>query len=565
MITPQFSVGQDEEFVVVTMKVKYIRAQNCEIDIDNEDFKFFCKPYILKLHFPHPLIEDGREHASYDVDKGELIVKLPKQEKGLFFPHLDMLNTLIANKPKHSDKMTDRPSIQIVDKNNNTFELQEDSDGEIDWSIEPTNDAEQKPLDSSELLGKVKYGFNDQFYDFFSHIQESLSEVIENPNPDKIIVAERRRMRLEMEDDKFDPEHYMGDFILDREIKAAIEYVPIWYQQLKKKKDLMMQADLNKLSIENTQEIIDKIRAEESSNGNNESNNNTNASKNNEKPSEPVVETLQKVEQTTEAEDPTLPPLVAPTINTNQLQSINPNDLFSISIVKAPPAPTVEATTNSSDTASSNVNTIQLTQQKIEEESVPITDREKELLISLPKREYIIEDERPIFLGLIDLLYCYAYNVRTTFGDNTVESAWTIARLSPTLSWFDKFSTPAEVIQACMRRALCYPLFRHFELAKKVVQDVVTILKLGKRSILKSLLDMKYILDRNEIFHSMSRLYIDHYCLWIQRISKKKVAALKRELKKVVVSKNNFADWDLVGCEEIANEERENIMQYADQ
>jgi hypothetical protein len=184
---------------------------------------------------------------------------------------------------------------------------------------------------------------------------------------------------------------YRGDFILDREIKGAIEYVPIWYQQLKKKKDLMMQADLNKLSIENTQEIIDKIRAEESSNGNNESNNNTNASKNNEKPSEPVVETLQKVEQTTEAQDPTLPPLIAPTINTNQLQSINPNDLFSISIVKAPrqvdPAPTVEATTNSSDTASSNVNTIQLTQQKIEEESVPITDREKELLISLPKRE----------------------------------------------------------------------------------------------------------------------------------------------------------------------------------
>jgi hypothetical protein len=48
-------------------------------------------------------------------------------------------------------------------------------------------------------------------------------------------------------------------------------------------------------------------------------------------------------------------------------------------------------------------------------------------------------------------------------------------------------------------------------------------------------------------------------------LSKKKIAALKRELKKVEVSKNNFADWDLVGCEEIADEERENIMQYADQ
>ena len=32
-----------------------------------------------------------------------------------------MLNTLIANKPKQGDKMTDRPAIQIVDKNNNTY------------------------------------------------------------------------------------------------------------------------------------------------------------------------------------------------------------------------------------------------------------------------------------------------------------------------------------------------------------------------------------------------------------------------------------------------------------
>ena len=36
-----------------------------------------------------------------------------------------------------------------------------------------------------------------------------MSEVIENPNPDKITVVERRQMRMELEDDKFDPEHYM--------------------------------------------------------------------------------------------------------------------------------------------------------------------------------------------------------------------------------------------------------------------------------------------------------------------------------------------------------------------
>jgi hypothetical protein len=35
MITPQFSVGQDEEFVVVTMKVKYIRVSEKTSSIES--------------------------------------------------------------------------------------------------------------------------------------------------------------------------------------------------------------------------------------------------------------------------------------------------------------------------------------------------------------------------------------------------------------------------------------------------------------------------------------------------------------------------------------------------
>lgn len=37
--------------------------------MDYCDFSFFCNPYLLKLHFPYPCIDDERAKAVYDVDK----------------------------------------------------------------------------------------------------------------------------------------------------------------------------------------------------------------------------------------------------------------------------------------------------------------------------------------------------------------------------------------------------------------------------------------------------------------------------------------------------------------
>lgn len=59
----------------------------------------------------------------------------------------------------------------------------------------------------------------------------------------------------------------------------------------------------------------------------------------------------------------------------------------------------------------------------------------------LPNREYLIEpggpEERRVLLGLADILFAYAYDHRTTTGDPSVESAWTVAVLSPLLSWLE--------------------------------------------------------------------------------------------------------------------------------
>mmetsp|Transcript_32266 Transcript_32266/g.75769 ORF Transcript_32266/g.75769 Transcript_32266/m.75769 type:complete len:113 (+) Transcript_32266:774-1112(+) len=50
----------------------------------------------------------------------------------------------------------------------------------------------------------------------------------------------------------------------------------------------------------------------------------------------------------------------------------------------------------------------------------------------------LTSSERDVVVcSLVGLLFPIAYDVRTTLGEATCESGWTIATLSPLLSWFD--------------------------------------------------------------------------------------------------------------------------------
>jgi hypothetical protein len=62
-----------------------------------------------------------------------------------------------------------------------------------------------------------------------------------------------------------------------------------------------------------------------------------------------------------------------------------------------------------------------------------------ERLKDFPVREYILtpHDQQALYLGLFDIIAAYCYDHRTTEGDSTSESAWTINKLSATLSWFE--------------------------------------------------------------------------------------------------------------------------------
>ncbi|EWM26170.1 shq1 like protein [Nannochloropsis gaditana] len=72
MLVPRFSLQQTPNTVIVTIKLPYIRVGDAEVSADGRDFVFYCRPYLLKLQFPHALKnnEDEESHcrAVYDAN-----------------------------------------------------------------------------------------------------------------------------------------------------------------------------------------------------------------------------------------------------------------------------------------------------------------------------------------------------------------------------------------------------------------------------------------------------------------------------------------------------------------
>lgn len=68
-----------------------------------------------------------------------------------------------------------------------------------------------------------------------------------------------------------------------------------------------------------------------------------------------------------------------------------------------------------------------------------LTDKNRDCLKDLGNREFLLDTvwQKRLHLGLIDILFAYCYDWRTSEGSHTIESAWNISRVSATLSWFD--------------------------------------------------------------------------------------------------------------------------------
>ncbi|NXP38503.1 SHQ1 protein, partial [Leiothrix lutea] len=172
---------------------------------------------------------------------------------------------------------------------------------------------------------------------------------------------------------------------------------------------------------------------------------------------------------------------------------------------------------------------------------VVFSEEEREQMRKFTNKSYLLDrrSRQHVYLGLIDILLAYCYEVRVNEGDKNVESSWNIKKLSATLCWLESFSSIHDVLVSFGRRVLCYPLYRHFELVARAFSDTVKILQLGKAAVLKCLLDIHKIFMESDPAYILNDLFITDYCIWIQKVKSKKLAALCESLQKTTLSKSH--------------------------
>ncbi|KAM3160822.1 CS domain-containing protein [Lachancea thermotolerans] len=461
MLTPQFSITQDEEFLFICINIAAIRfsAASLEMVVDENLFIFHLSPYYLRLRFAQNLVDDERSNAEFRSQDETIRIKIPKATKGEFFDDLDLPTKLLARKGdilgadavKGPPKNSAGPLIQEIDapgENTNSEQQGED----FSWEISQTP---ASPSDATKLLTS-KYGFDNNYSSVIGVSIANGNDINELDDPEKSSGEDRVQERLRKENLKFDPEYYVSEYMTAKYgneddiqingIKSLIKFTPPlvkkflkWYKQADDKEAVM--------GVEFT-----------------------------------------------EAE-----------------------------------------------------------QQQMQK--------------NLPKKNYLVDDVKKLYITMLSLLFAYTFEQVENEGVHNTESAWTIGKLAPQLSFLDQqvipesdtsdFSIIKAVILTGVRRSLSYPLHRNFDLSIKVWNYVYYTLRGGKRLVIQALLDLHEVFRFHDVYYVYNTVLISDLCAWfITAGNENVIRSLAIELKKELdqVTKRDI-DFDCVcGIDESSGE-----------
>lgn len=237
MITPQFEVSQDDQFIFVSIRAPYIKASLIQFEVQDNVFVFSLPPYYLRLRFPGKIVEDEFMESHYELETSTVKCKVAKQTKGEHFADLDMLNKLLATK-----KEQEKAGIQEV-----ADESGDDDEEELDWDIE----IEQQP---PSLLDSIKYGFNNQYNEIVGVSAQAGNEINELVDPEHS-PPEAREQTDQLGVDQFNVDYYFCDLFEN----TMIDEVLAWefsenYDLDGAEKDRLMQLPARKVIAVNPKE-----------------------------------------------------------------------------------------------------------------------------------------------------------------------------------------------------------------------------------------------------------------------------------------------------------------------
>lgn len=453
MLTPFFTISQDDEFVYIEVHVSHVRfnAKAIEMTVEGPLFIFSLPPYYLRLRFPYACVDDERSHSKYEDDKVK--IKIPKEVKGQEFPDLDLTAKLLARANElGATGVKEKPLIEEMDVDNAVDTVKKFEEGDkFDWEI-----SQNMP---EQLIPTNKYGFNNQYDGIVGVSVSNGNDINELGDPENTPESQRIMERLIKENIKFDPEYYAADFMM------------------------------SKRPEEDEKDFIGLLKWKN--------------------PVSQLFLKWYKSQQTSE----------------NQQQTME----------------------------------------------VEFSAEEQKKMLDLPKKSYLIPEEYKIeiYLLIISLLFAYHFDLRETEGDHNIESAWTIGRLVAQFSCLDSkinINTGDNPLRAmiitCIRRSLCYPLHRNYDLSMKVWDDVYYNLRGGKRLVLKSLLDLKELFRFHDIYYVYDHIWMKDLCSWMlnemgEMPLRQLAHDLKRELESIDKTTITFEKVDTEAREPDSDDEEE--------
>jgi len=444
MLTPFFTVDQDDEFVLIDVKISHVRfsAQNIEMVVENELFIFSLPPYYLRIRLPFPCIDDERSHAHFDSKEESVKIKIPKLTKGQHFPNLDLTAKLLArtsNIDSNTEQpRTQKPLIEEIDVNNNVSDNRVpevlDEGEQFNWEISQTEHKDQL-VDGDVTLTNIRYGFNNQYETIVGVSMSNGNDINEMGDPETTPTNDRIIERLIKENIKFDPEYYAADYILEKYPMPDDDkiYKPLLEWKSPSTKSFMSW-------YKKQQELPESER-----------------------------------------------------------QQIMP---------------------------------------------IEFSKDEQEKMIQLPRKSYLIEDayKPQLFILILSLLFSYQYDLRENEGEHTIESAWTVGKLTPQIVFLDSqivVDNQDNLIRAALitsiRRALSYPYHRNFNLCIKALDDVYYNLRGGKRIVLKSLLAVKELFRYHDVYYVYDKIWMEDLCTWLisDEVTEGMIRNLAHDMRKV--------------------------------
>ena len=478
MIRPIFNITQDDSFIYIESKVKYVKISDFEYFIEDNNFRFTLKPYYLNINFPKKLnSESNLNNFTYEPENQKLLCKIQKLNNGEYFENLEFLSTLYNNKSNNDKALSNNKSIfskiEEIKKedeknliNNDKINLNININNEKDLNeflYNKYTEEKNKKNDIIKDLEEYKYGFNNSFFDVFDKRNEELLEICDL-NPKKIPINKRYLFKLEKENKDFNAERYITDIFLDDKKSDFYDefFADIISENLDKKDKKFLESIKDKKNVNNFDEIENEV-------------------------------------------------------------------LFKISKLNI---------NNDNNNGKNN----------------------------------ILKYKFNIYLNVIDILFSFLYNCLVTEYENNSESGWNINKLSSTLSClmdfdlnyysqsneisFDILNEALEnLIISNYRRILIYPLYRNIKLCDKIKYLLGKVLDIGRFGILKCLLKIKNIFDRNEPRFLLNVIYIDPLIKWIQDDADDKIfEIIKNVLDKIKITKKQLKlDLDIFENEYLNN------------